>query len=184
MRLAIVALTLLWATALAGVTERAEFDYSRGTLDYSFIALIEGSSNAVRAIITDYDRLYRLNKHIVESRVVERYGPHRLKRRLLMNYCFLLYCVDLDFVEDVEETQETITTTIVPEEGNFEDGVATWRIESVDENHTRVIMSAKQTPGFWILPLIGPMILKRVFIKEVRDTSVNLERIVKTTAPL
>ena len=182
MRLAIGALALLWATALAGVTERAEFDYSRGTLTYSFVALIEGSSKAVRAIITDYDRLIRLNEHIVESRVVERYGPHRLKRRLLMNYCILFYCIDLDFVEDVEETQATITTTIIPDEGNFDDGVATWRIESVDEAHTRVIMNAKQTPDFWIPPLIGPMILKRVFINEVRDTSVNLERIVKTAA--
>lgn len=182
MRLAIVAWSLLWATALAGVTERAEFDYHRGRLDYSFTALIKGSSHAVRAIITDYDRLYRLNEHIVESRVVERYGPHTLKRRLLMKYCILAYCIDLDFVEDVEETSETITTIIVPEEGNFEAGVVVWRIEPVDETHTRVTMSAKQTPGFWIPPLIGAMILKHVFVKEVRETGINLERIVKSAA--
>lgn len=182
MHLAIAAAALMWATAHAGVTERAEFDYKRGILEYSFIALVEGSSNIVRAIITDYDRLHRLNEHIVESRVVERFDTHRLRRRLLMNYCILFYCVDLDFVEDIEETPATITMTVVSEAGNFEGGVASWRIEAVDETHTRVFMNAKQTPRFWIPPLIGPALLKRVFVKEVHKTRINLERIVKTMA--
>ena len=169
-------------TAFAGVTERAEINYKRGTFNLTFIALIEGSSDAVRAIVTDYERMHQLNKHITESRVIERYGPNTLKRALVMKYCILIFCFDMDFVENVEETPDTVTTTIIPEESTFKDGIAVWRIESVDATHTRMSVIATNTPRFWIPPLIGPMILKRAFLKEARATGANLERIAKTTA--
>ena len=87
------------------------------------------------------------------------------------------------FVETVEETAGTVTATIVPEESTFKKGFVEWRIVLVSESHTRLEVRAKQAPDFWIPPLIGPAILKRLFLQEVRDTVTNLERVVKATAP-
>ena len=89
---------------------------------------------------------------------------------------------DLDFVERVHESADDIVTTIIPAESTFTDGVARWHIETVDPNHTRVSVSAEQTPRFWIPPVIGPMMLKRVFLAEVAETCANIERIAQAEA--
>jgi len=182
MRLTAAALVLLSATATAVETERAEIEFDRGTYSYTFIFVIDGATDAVRAVVTDYDRLHRINSHIVESRVIEHYDAHSLKRLLRLRRCILLFCFDLNFVETVEETPEKIVTTIVPEESTFEDGVAEWRIETVEGMRTRMSVSARQTPTFWIPPVIGPFILKRVMLKEVRETCANIERIIQSEA--
>ncbi len=176
------ALILLSATATAVETERADIEFDRGTYSYTFIFVIDAATAPVRAIVTDYDRLDRINSHIVESRVIERYGAHSLKRVLRLRRCILLFCFDLNFVETVEEMPDKIVTTIVPEESTFEDGVAEWRIETVAGGRTRMSISARQTPTFWIPPVIGPYILKRVFLKELRDSCDNIERIVQSEA--
>ena len=182
MRLAVAALILLSATATAVETERAEIEFDHGTYSYTFIFVIDGATDAVRAIVTDYDRLHRINAHIVESRVIERYSAHSLKRVLRLRRCILFFCFDLNFVETVEESPEKIVTTIVPEESTFEDGVAEWRIESVEGVRTRMSVSARQTPTFWIPPVIGPFILKPVLLKEMRASCANIERIIQTEA--
>jgi len=165
--------------AFAGVTERAEFKYENGFLDYRFSVLLEGASQTVYEVMTDYDRLDRLNNRIHESRVLSRYGPHSLKRLLEMEYCVLRFCFKLTFVETVEETANTITATIVPEESNFKKGFVQWHIVPVGKSHTRLEVRAKQAPGFWIPPIIGPAILKRLFLQEIRDVVTNLERVVR-----
>jgi hypothetical protein len=182
MRRAAAAVFLLSATATAVETERAEIDFDRGSYTYTFTAVIEGSSEAVRAVATDYDRLYRINDDIVESRVIERYGPHSLKRSIRMKYCILVFCFDMNFVEIMQETPEKIVATMVPEESTFEDGVAEWRIEAIDSARSRMHISARQTPSFWIPPVIGPMILKRVLLKEIRETCTKIEGIVQAEA--
>ncbi len=179
-----ILLVLLFATvatmsAQASQTERAELTFSGDTYSYTFIALIKGNAEAVRLIVTDYDHLQRLNDDVVESRVLERYGPGELKRVLRLKQCILLICFDINFVEHVSETGNRIITTIVPAESTFSEGSAAWLIEAVDDTHTRITVNAIQTPEFWIPPVLGPLVLKRVFLREVAETCRNIERIVQ-----
>jgi hypothetical protein len=182
MRLAAAALALLAATATAVEMERADIDFNRGTYRYTFTSVIEGSSDAVRAVASDYDRLYRINDNIVESRVIARYGPQSLKRLVRMHYCIFVFCFDLNFVEKVDETPDKIVATIVPEESSFEGGVAEWRVEAIDSARCRMSINAWQKPSFWIPPVIGPLVLKRVLLKEARETSANIEHIIQSEA--
>ena len=76
-----------------------------------------------------------------------------------------------------------IVTTVVPGESNFADGRAEWLIEAVDDSHTRISVNARQTPTFWIPPVIGPMLLRHVFLREVQETRSNIERIAQSAAP-
>ena len=82
----------------------------------------------------------------------------------------------------VRESPGHLTTTIVPEESTFFDGTANWQIEALGDGHTRISVSARQTPRFWIPPVLGPLLLKRVFMKEVAETCANIERIVSADA--
>ena len=174
---------LVCATLLAGnparaaETESAAISFEGGTYQYTFVARLTGSAAAVHDIVTDFDGMQRINDDIIVSRILARYANGELKRQLKIRHCILVFCFDLNFVERVHESQGHLTTTIVPEESTFLDGTASWQIESLDDTHTRISVSARQTPSFWIPPVIGPLILKRVFMSEVAETCANIERI-------
>lgn len=167
--------------------EQAAVTFHGKTYAYHFSAMLDAPLAAVRAVVTDYDRLGRLNDSITDSRVLERDGPHALRRLLALRHCLLLFCFDMRFVEDVRiEDHERLTvvnTTVVPAASSFEDGVAEWRLEAVGPARTRMTLRATQTPDFWIPPLIGPLLLERVFVREVRETTDNIERLAAATAP-
>ena len=143
---------------------------------------MKGDIDAVHAVVTDYDRMQRINDDIVASRVLARYDNGELKRLLKLRHCILMFCFDMDFVERVRESAGHITTTIVPEESTFFDGTAHWQLETLPGGYTRVSVSARQSPRFWIPPLLGPIILKRVFMREVAETCATIERIVNAGA--
>jgi hypothetical protein len=176
-------LVLLMATgAHASQTERAELSFSGRTYNYTFVAVVNGDADAIRSVITDYDRMQQLNDDVVESRVIERYNATELKRLLRLRQCILFFCFDITFVEHVTETAERIITTIVPQESTFSEGEASWLIEPIEGNRTRITVNAIQTPEFWIPPVLGPLILKHEFLKEVAETCAKIERIVQAMA--
>ncbi len=166
----------------AAETERAEISFEGRTYQYIFIARMRGDINAVHAVVTDYDHMQRINDDIVESRVLARYDNGELKRLLRLRHCILVFCFDMDFVERVRESPGHIITIVVPEESTFLDGTANWQLQALDGGYTRISVSARQTPRFWIPPVLGPMILKRVFMQEVAETCANIERIVNAGA--
>lgn len=166
----------------AAETERAEISFEGRTYQYIFIARMKGDINAVHAVVTDYDHMQRINDDIVESRVLARYDNGELKRLLRLRHCILVFCFDMDFVERVRESPGHIITIVVPEESTFLDGTANWQLQALDGGYTRISVSARQTPRFWIPPVLGPMILKRVFMQEVAETCANIERIVNAGA--
>jgi hypothetical protein len=177
MRLLPVVLGLFAVTALASEVERAEITFARGAYTYHFEVLIEASADKVLAVVTDYDNLEILSDDVVEANIIKRYNDKVLKRRLWLHHCLLVFCFDLYFIENVEHLDNgEIVTTVIPGESNFSRGRSVWRVEAVSDHQTRISVEAEQDPDFWIPPVIGPIIFKRAFIKEVHKTAVNIER--------
>ncbi len=168
----------------AGDVEHADIQFVGAAYRYNFKIRIDAPLEAVRAVVTDYNHLHRINDDVLRSEIVERYDTNRLKRRMWLNHCVLVFCFDLVFVENVEEFEDgTITTTVIPAESNFRRGTAKWRVEPLSADTTRISVEAEQEPDFWIPPVIGPMIFKRAFMKEVRDTAENIEREAQRARP-
>jgi len=172
---------LIGLTALnnapASEVKQAEITFVGSSYHYQFSVEVQAPIDAVRAVVTDYDNLKRINNDVVQSEVLERYDTSRIKRRLWLNHCVLVFCFDLYFVEEVEHFEDgTITTTVIPTESNFRSGHSKWRLESVSETVTRISVEAEQEPEFWVPPVIGPFIFKRSFVKEVRETAAKIER--------
>ena len=167
---------LTFALAASDV-EQAEMKFVGSAYRYKFTITVEGPIDSVREIVTDYDHLDRINADIIKSEIIKRYDETKLKRRLWLNHCILVFCFDLHFVEDVETLNDgSIRTTVISNESNFRHGVATWRLESITDTSTRISVEAEQEPDFWIPPVIGPLLFKRAFITEVRKTAHNIER--------
>ncbi len=182
-RCAATAVLILTAIAIARAApavevERAEIRFVGRAYHYHFSALLAADAADVRAVVTDYDRLARINDNVVTSRLIERYGPTSLKRQLLIKQCLLVFCFDLNFVERVDFLPNgDITTDILPRESNFRSGTSVWRIVPVAPASTRVTLEASQEPDFWIPPIIGPLIMKRTFLAEVRETTAKIEQL-------
>ena len=172
---------LCWPALDAAETEHADLGFEGRTYHYLFVARIKGEIDAVHAVVTDFDHMRRVNDDIIESRVLQRYDNGELKRLLRLRHCILVFCFDMDFVEHVSESPGHILTVMVPQESTFLDGTAHWQLEALGSGYTRISVSARQTPRFWIPPVLGPMILKRVFMQEVAETCANIERIVNAT---
>ncbi|MGE0482516.1 MAG: SRPBCC family protein [Gammaproteobacteria bacterium] len=165
--------------ATAGDDERAYIEFHGQTYTYEFSAVLAAPRDAVHTVVTDYEQLERVNDSITDSRVLERHDDGALKRLLALRECVLMFCFDIVFVEDLVETDDSIRTTIIPAESTFRGGHAEWQLEAVDDARTRMRIRATQTPDFWIPPVLGPLVLKRVFLREVRETSGNIERLAR-----
>jgi hypothetical protein len=163
--------------AYASEVRESSIYFEGRTYHYRFAIDIDAPLEHVRAVVTDYDNLQRINDDVVQSLVLERYDEQHLKRRMWINHCLLVFCFDLYFVENVDLLDDgRIRTTIIPGESNFSHGQSVWRLEALDETSTRISVEANQTPDFWIPPVIGPLVFKRAFILEVRETARSIER--------
>ena len=166
------------SAAMAATVKRADLTFSGRAYHYRFDSEIAATVARVKAVVADINQLARLNDDIITSQLLERYDAHSFKRRLLLKHCILVFCFDLNFVERVEVLPSgDITTHIIPGESNFRRGDAIWRMVELDAERTLVTMEADQEPDFWIPPIIGPLLIKHSFVREVAETVDKLERL-------
>ncbi|MGR8949263.1 MAG: SRPBCC family protein [Gammaproteobacteria bacterium] len=175
-RLACYGCVFLAASVEAAELTHAEIEFVGKSYRYQFDVNIDAPFAATRAVVTDYDNIDQINDGVVDSRILETFADGSLKRKLWLEQCLLIFCFDLFFIETVVENgPNQIVTTIIPEESNFKSGVATWTLTALSETQTRITVRAEQEPDFWIPPVIGPALMKRVFKKEIRETTGKIE---------
>jgi carbon monoxide dehydrogenase subunit G len=135
---------------------------------------MDAPAENIRAVLTDYNNLDRLNASITTSRVVrtENGGAVRVLTRL--ENCVLFFCMDMKKVEDVtQDAQGRILVSIVPGKSSFRSGNASWEIRSTGKG-SRVIHHARVEPDIMIPPLIGNSILKSRLRDEIMEVFQNL----------
>jgi len=129
----------------------------------------------VRALLTDYAHLDRLNGAIITSEVMQDYGAGRYRVRIVTRACVWFFCRRVHQVQDVVESGEgTITVRVIPELSDFRHGFARFSIRH-DGDGARVTIVSEVEPDFWIPPLIGPWLIKRKLLSEALETVENLE---------
>jgi len=171
------------ANGAARDDEQAEFAFADNAYRYTYTTALDADVATVTAIVTDFDGLHRLNDGIKASRVLERYDEHHVKRLIDGRQCVLMFCFELRLIEDVHVTPGHVHARVVPGEGSFSKGDMDWHYTALDAERTRIRFSAAQTLDVWIPPLIGPLVLKRVFLREVRETCASIERLARSPAP-
>lgn len=164
----------------ASTIESAEIRFNGPEYHYRFVAHLDADAAAVRAVVTDFSRLARINDDIEASRILLRYDEHSFKRQLLMKHCILVFCFDINFIERVDfMSNGDISTTVIPGEGNFLRGETVWRIKALADGTTQITMEADQEPDFFIPPLIGPLLMKRSFMAEIAETTQKIEALAR-----
>ena len=86
-------------------------------------------------------------------------------------------CFDMVQVQDVlESTDGEIIVSTVPEQSDFKEGIALWRILP-NGNRTHVVFEARMRPAFWVPPVIGTWLLERQINQQLELTVRNLTRL-------
>lgn len=176
-RLAAVLLLSYSLTAAAGQVSRAEVSHEAGTYRLLLDVELDADLAPVYAIATDFDQLTRISPTIIESARLPAPGPGRERRKMVLRTCILFFCFDADFVEDAEIVDQTIITTIVPEQSDFHSGRTVWAMSSRGPGRSRIVFETEIVPAFWIPPVIGPWIIKNKMLEEGRVTIERIEEL-------
>ncbi|QKT03338.1 SRPBCC family protein [Ectothiorhodospiraceae bacterium 2226] len=177
MRAAAAALVGLLALpgAQAGEVLRAEAQRSSDGYTLTLALRVEAPLEQVRARLTDYANLHRLNDTLRASTLLEA-RPPVFRVRLVSHACVLAFCATLVQEQEVTELSSgDIAARLVPGAGDFRGGTLLWRFTPVEAG-TEVAMHAHLQPDFWVPPVIGAWLLTRKLRQEARQTLVALEQ--------
>jgi hypothetical protein len=165
----------------AGEVQHASVDYRDGDYSIDISVRINGDKDTIYGIATDYKQLSRLSDLIIEAGLINHTdadGRTVVRRRMVTKSCVLRFCFDAILIEDLWEPQSGIIKSVfIPEESDFLYGEAIWHVTRLDDTHTLVSFNSKFKPAFWIPPLIGPLLIKRMMLDAARQTIQNIEDI-------
>ena len=151
-------------------------DHEQAAYLVDFEAVVAVPPDRVFALLTDFDRLDRLNPGVkVAQRLSSGSGTTRV--RTVIEGCVLFFCRRMERVEAVRTRgQRVIWARIVPSASDFRSGESRWGLAAVTGG-TRIRLRLRVVPDFWVPPLIGPWILKRDLADNLRILVRRLERL-------
>ncbi|MDH3513458.1 MAG: SRPBCC family protein [Gammaproteobacteria bacterium] len=167
---------VLWAAAATAATiEVLDTTHDQGRYTVSFEVVLDADRDKVWRIMTDYERLPRVSKLIVETRVLKQEDVNRHRVGVTLEACVLIFCKTVKRMVDIEAWPQTeILVTEVPDQSDFREGVERWRV-AAEGTKTRLNYTAELVPDFFIPPLIGPPVVKYFLRREIRITALEVE---------
>jgi Polyketide cyclase / dehydrase and lipid transport len=169
-------------TAIASQLVRLEVDQHANSYTLYVVMELDASAEKVRAILTDYAHLGRLNTAITASEITDARNDGTVRVLTRFENCILFFCMTMQRVEDItEDVHGRILVTLVPGASSFRSGQASWEVKSIGSG-SRVIHRATLEPDFWLPPWIGTAILKATMRREIRASFENLECLTRTNA--
>jgi len=162
--------------ATAGSVERVEVSTRSNLYTLELEAVVGASPQRTYAVLTDYAHLGKLNPAVKEVQILAtpRTGVHTV--RTLIQLCVWLFCTELDQVQDMEQVDASLLiATVQPAAGGFKRGRASWQFDP-DGDQTRLRFRSELEPDFFVPPVVGPWLLRRMLRREAIVTVRGLEQ--------
>ena len=160
--------------------KKSSIEYKDKRFLYSFEAQINARHDRVLDKLHNFEQWDRLNDNISKSKVLETLPRNKIKRLLTLTQCIFTFCFNLKFVEIVTLSKDRLEMNIVAGEGNFSAGRAIWETVSEGTYKTLIRVNATLSPDFWIPPVVGPIVLEKVFLKQIKKTIETIETLAKS----
>ncbi len=174
--ISVIALILLPAHAATIV----DIDINNKGQRYNMVAQmqIDARADIVLKLMKDYSRLTNINPYLLESRILSKSGEET-RVSMITKTCFMLICYKMKHVQDfVQIDNDTIQSQFITEYSDFKHGWTRWKASSNSDNGmpvTLLTIEVEVEPDFFIMPVIGPRILKDKLIEVTEVTVKNLE---------
>ena len=165
------------ASASAADIQRLEATHDDDRYKLTFEVVLNAERDKVWDIMTDYDRLPRVSKIIVESRILKKEDDNRHRVGVTLHACVLIFCKTMKKVVDIQaRPRDDIVVTGDPALSDFRYSVEHWQVSAEGAN-TRLHYTAEMVPDFFIPPLVGPWVMKYFLQREIRATAIQVEAI-------
>ena len=166
---------LVSAHASAADIQHLEATHDDDRYKLTFEVVLNAERDKVWNIMTDYNRLTRVSKVIVESRILKKEDENRHRVGVTLHACVLIFCKTMKKVVDIQAwPQNDIVVIDDPALSDFSYSVERWRVVA-EGAKTRLYYSAEMVPDFFIPPLIGPWLMKSFLQKEIKATAIQVE---------
>ena len=183
---AIVAALCAW---MAPTAETATLDVLEVTRDagrYELFAntFLEASPEDIYQVLLEYDddAYQRISGVYKESRYLDPQADGTPTVYTLMEGCIMFYCMEMRRTERLEKQAFTyIRTESIPEESDFKYAMSEWTFEP-EGSGTRMSYTLVMEPDFFVPPIIGPWILKRILSRGGPRVIARIERIAQGQA--
>ena len=173
--LLVAVMGLISLTAHASQLVRLDVDQKADSYTVYVVMQLDAPAEKVRALLTDYTHLDRLNASITASKIIDARGDGTVRVLTRFRNCIVLFCMTTQRVEDItEDAQGHILVALVPEASSFRSGQASWEVTNTGSGSC-VIHRATLEPDFWLPPWIGTAILKAALRREIQASFENLE---------
>ncbi len=153
-------------------TDVAHHD-SRYTI--AFEVLLDAERTAVARLLQDYARLQRLSPTVTDSRILGHGNTGEPRVQVIVRACALVFCKTVNKVSDIAQLPGgDLRTRNVPELSDFTEGEEIWQLQA-EGRATRLRYEASMVPKFFVPPLIGPLVIKAVIRRELRESAQRVE---------
>jgi hypothetical protein len=151
------------AVTIAATIDTIDVEREDGVYSLHAVTRMAASPEAIREVLTDYDRFGRISSVYKDYGYLDPAPDGTPVVYTRMEGCILhIFCRSLKRVERLEENSPNyIRTVTLPEQSDFKRSESEWIIER-DGDETRMTYNLVVEPDFWVPPLIGPAMLKRV----------------------
>jgi len=168
-RTSILFLLTVFLLPLANGAEITDIEIIRDGSRYLLVSTthFDATPEQVFRVLIDYDQLATISKTIKESRYLEPRDDGQVLVYTRVRACVFLYCKTVEKIERLDFTRPTyIQATAIPDRSDVRYSRSEWKLTADDAGGTQVIYRLEFEPGFWVPPLIGPMVIKRVLIDD------------------
>lgn len=174
-QLAVAAACLLCTSAgafeLLAVESRHEGEEYVLRIEARFTA----GTEAVMAVLTDYERIHELHPDLLESRSLGLVAPGVEEVYLRSEACVLLFCREMQRVEHIRVEDHALHAVDVPRRGSFRSGATSWRF-TADGSGTLLEYQTRFVPAFEPVPVVGPGLLLDAVEQMTREVMLEVNR--------
>ncbi|MGH8319837.1 MAG: SRPBCC family protein [Steroidobacteraceae bacterium] len=146
---------------------------------------IDASPPEVFRALQDYSAMTRYNPDLRAVRVESTGVPGRVRLFTTVHACVLVFCKTMH--------QEQIMTALpgahggvleaelLARGGAFKAGGGRWTVRAcpADRSVTCLDAQIELVPAFWVPPVIGPWVIRRMMAEEARRTSAGIEQVAR-----
>lgn len=184
MRRAIAALPLLFCFtadgARAATILRTHVSHDRSRYTIAFEVLLDARHAQVARLLKDYDHLQRLSPTVIDSRVLGQGPAGESRVHVVVRACALFLCKTVNKVgEWAELPGGDLRYRNVPELSDFAENEEIWHLQP-EGQATRLRYEAEMVPKFFVPPIIGPLVIKAVIRRELRESAQRVEALARS----
>jgi hypothetical protein len=155
---------IVTAVAQSATLDTLEITRDDGRYELYADTFLEAPPADIYAVLLEYDddAYQRISSVYKESRYLDPAPDGTPIVYTLMEGCIMFYCLSMRRTEKLEkQAYKYIRTETIPEESDFKYSHSEWTF-TPEGDGTRMNYTLVMEPDFWVPPIVGPFVLKRI----------------------